>query len=92
MDGRAITPLDREMVMKNRALILSLHRRGETIGTLARKIQSGRPHVTQVLNNTPGRGHHTRKKLAPLLTHGELQLLGWDPSGRIVPRETQSST
>lgn len=58
-----------------------LHDRGETVETLARKARSGRAHVTQVLANKPGRGHHTRRRLAEFLTAEELALVGWSLAG-----------
>lgn len=63
--------------MKNAAFIDSLRARGLTQAALASAIGSSRAHVCLVLNNTPGRGRLTRKKLAPLLTPSERALLGW---------------
>lgn len=54
--------------------------RGLDAGALARRIRSNRAHVTLVLNNTPGRGGHTRKKLAKLLKPEELKILNWKVS------------
>ena len=65
--------------MKNRAFYRLLHARGLTVTRLAREIQSSRAHVNQVLNNVPGRGGHTRRKLRPLLSTPELVALGWPP-------------
>jgi hypothetical protein len=65
-------------------LIASLHERGETVQSLAQKAGTGRCHATQVLANKPGRGHLTRRKLAPLLTFSELELLGWNLNGTIA--------
>jgi len=59
-----------------------------TIATLARRIGSSYAHVNRVLANAPGRGHQTRRKLAPLLSEPVLRELGWDKSGALVPRET----
>ena len=54
-----------------------LRERGETISSLARKTFCGRSHVSQVVNGRPGRGGHTRRKLAQFLTAEETALLGW---------------
>jgi predicted naringenin-chalcone synthase len=48
-----------------------------TIGYLAAEIGSSRAHVCQVLNNTPGRGMWTRRRLFPHLTEKEMEALGW---------------
>ena len=69
--------------MKNRQLHQSLRLRQQSTTTLAAAIQSCRTQVCQVLNNTPGRGHVTRKKLAPLLTHSERELAGWNLDGTL---------
>jgi hypothetical protein len=76
--------------------LLSLQKdaRGErmTVAKLAEQIHSSRSHVTMVLGNMPGRGHHTRRKLAPLLNAAMLQALGWDRIGQMVPRGTSQSS
>ena len=54
-----------------------IHARGLTVEALARLAQSGRCHVTQVLANKPGRGHLTRRRLAPYLSNDEIKALGW---------------
>ena len=69
--------------MRNGPFIASLRERGVRQEDLAERIGSGRSHVCQVLNNVPGRGGRTRKKLAPLLTPRELTLLGWAFDGRL---------
>lgn len=56
----------------------SFRRRRITQQQLADKIFSSRSHVSQVLNNKPGRGYQTRHKLAHYLTNEELQILGWN--------------
>jgi hypothetical protein len=66
-----------------------LHFRGETADTLAAEIVSGRSHVTEVLNGTTD-SPRTRRRLARLLEPEELELLGWDGQGQIVPRATKS--
>lgn len=79
--------------MKSYLLHRLLHARGENTTTLAAKICSSRTHVGQVLNNDPGRGGQTRRKLAPLLTPEELALAGWDQAGNLlssVPHGTTS--
>lgn len=81
--------------MKNALLGHLLAERGWTQARLAAHIGSGRAHVSQVLNNVPGRGHRTRKKLAPLLTQRELDLLGWTATGtraRVFPVERSKSS
>ena len=62
-----------------------LRARGVTHEKLARAVASSRAHVCLVLANKPGRGGHTRKKLARLLTLGELDALGWDTHGNLDP-------
>lgn len=62
-----------------------LHERGLTQADLARVAGSHRSHVNQTLNNVPGRGPFTRKKLAPYLTTAERAALGWDEHGHLVP-------
>ena len=58
-----------------------------TVEALAENISSSRAHVTQVLNNVPGRGHQTRRKLARLFKanftywRDLLLTLGWDENG-----------
>lgn len=69
--------------MKNALVGHLLAERGWTQAKLAAAIGSSRAHVSLVLNNTPGRGYRTRKKLAPLLTARELDLLGWDAIGQL---------
>ena len=69
--------------MKNWRLLKSLKLRGESTSGLASKIGSNRCHVSQVLNNIPGRGGKTRRKLAKLLTAEELALAGWEADGKL---------
>ncbi len=58
---------------------------------------TSRAHLNQVLNNMPGRGHQTRKKLVRLvwteghanageriLTDEMLNELGWDENGKLL--------
>lgn len=67
---------------------------------LAALVGTSRAHLNRVLNNTPGRGHFTRRKLAGLawtaphpnagtyvLTGEMLGELGWDRSGKIMNYE-----
>jgi transcriptional regulator with XRE-family HTH domain len=63
--------------MKNWTFYRSLHSRRMTVAQLAAQIGSGRAHVTQVLNNKPGRGLETRTKLFRVLTYEEIRALGW---------------
>lgn len=76
--------------MKNWELHKSLHARGLNQTRLARLAHTGRSHVSEVLNNKPGHGGQTRKKLAQFLTESELALLGWDKEGNVVPHGTLS--
>lgn len=64
--------------MKNRALLEGLKKRGLSIRALAKAIGSSRAHVSLVLNNAPGRGGQTRRKLAKLMTEEERGLAGWN--------------
>lgn len=63
--------------MKNLTFFTSLHERGLTVAKLAALIGSGRAHVNQVINNKPGRGHFTRRRLIPHLAAAEKAALGW---------------
>jgi hypothetical protein len=72
--------------MKNYAFYRLLHSRRDektgwrmTTARLAELSGSGRAHVTEVLNNKPGHGHFTRRRLFPHLTRSEVRLLGWMP-------------
>jgi hypothetical protein len=38
----------------------------------------GRCHLCQVINNMPGRGGKTRRRLFPYLTYEEIKALGWE--------------
>jgi hypothetical protein len=53
---------------------------------LALRIGSAKTHVSQILNNVPGRGAHTRRKLARELADvpGALEMLGWDAKGKLL--------
>jgi hypothetical protein len=77
--------------VKNAAFYARLHARGLTAAALAAAIGSSRAHVTLVLGNTPGRGGLTRRKLAPLLTEAERELLGWSVAGALVERSTRKT-
>jgi hypothetical protein len=69
--------------MNNWRFYRSLHGRRDKDGKqmttekLAEQIHSERTHVTQVLNNKPGRGGKTRRKLFRVLTEEEIRALGW---------------
>ena len=65
-------------------MLALLHERGLTHKKIAAAIGSSRAHVCLVLRNTPGRGHQTRRKIAPLLTERERALLGWTASGQTM--------
>lgn len=59
----------------------SLHARGETIGTLAAAIHSGRSHLSQVLSGQrSGKPTWRKLKAAGVLTAAELELLGQGPA------------
>jgi hypothetical protein len=71
--------------MKNTEFYKLLHSRfdeksGARMNTtlLAERAGVGRCHLIQVLNNVPGRGKHTRRRLFPLLTLEEIKTLGWE--------------
>lgn len=49
-----------------------------TTTLLAERAGVGRCHLSQVLNNVPGRGKHTRRRLFPLLTYDEIKALSWE--------------
>lgn len=68
-----------------------LRKRGMSITKLAKAIYSERTHVGQVLRGAPGRGGHTRSKLAKLLTKEELSVLGWQPDVARVACSTGNS-
>lgn len=76
-----------------KAFYRAIGERGLDAGNLARRIRSNRAHVTLVLNNTPGRGGHTRKKLAKLLKPEELQILNWKvtDTGKVIIGEKLSA-
>ena len=72
--------------MNNVPFGIRLRLRRVTQADLAKAIGSSRAHVCQVLNGVPGRGGKTRKKLAPLLTEAECNLLGWDSKGNLLEK------
>lgn len=55
----------------------SLHARGLDQTKLAAMAGTGRSHLSEVLNNKPGHGHLTRRRLFPHLKPAEVELLGW---------------
>ncbi len=65
-----------------------------TVEKVAEAIYSSRAHVTEVLNNKPGRGGKTRLKLVRFFKQNftfwrdMLAALGWDEDGGIVPQGT----
>lgn len=75
--------------MKNWQLLRALKLRKQGIRSLAAAIGSNRCHVSQVLNNIPGRGGQTRRKLAKLMTAEELKLAGWDANGNQVAQDAR---
>lgn len=63
--------------MINRTFHRLIRKRGITVQFLADAIDSGRPHVTEVLNNVPGHGGRTRRRLFLWLLPEEIAALGW---------------
>jgi hypothetical protein len=63
--------------MKNQKFHQLLRQRGLDVNQLAYFIDSLPTHVSQVLNNIPGRGGHTRRKLFKWLLPEEIATLGW---------------
>lgn len=70
------------MIMHNKNFYRLLHARGITVQFLADVIDSGRAHVTEVLNNVPGHGGKTRRRLFRWLMPEEIEALGWTPEYR----------
>ncbi len=65
----------------------ALKARGVTLKSLAAQAGVSRPHLSLVIAGIPGRGGQVRRKVAPLLTEAERQLLGWSETGEIGKRE-----
>ena len=65
----------------------ALKARGVTLKSLAVQAGVSRPHLSLVIAGTPGRGGQVRRKVAPLLTEDERQLLGWDEHGEVLQRQ-----
>lgn len=63
--------------MKNPKFHQLIRARGIDVNQLAYFIDSQPTHVSQVLNNVPGRGGHTRRKLFKWLLPVEITVLGW---------------
>lgn len=64
-------------------ILLKLKHRGLRVKDLAEQARVSRCHLSEVLQNKPGRGGQTRRRVAPLLLPEELALLGWDENGRM---------
>jgi hypothetical protein len=64
----------------------ALKGRRVTLKTLAAQAGVSRPHLSLVIKGTPGRGGQVRRKVAPLLTEAERQLLGWNEMGEVNPK------
>lgn len=69
-----------------------------TVSGLARAMRLNRPHLTDVLNNKPNHGHHTRRQVVahfkrhwPEQTPALLTALGWTENGEVFHAE-QSCT
>ncbi len=65
-----------------------------TVGRIAEAIYVNRSHLNCVLNNQPGRGKATRRKVVifferhlPEQREGLLAALGWDTAGNITTQE-----
>lgn len=76
--------------MKNYPFYKSLHGRGQTLETLAAKIKSTPTHLSMVFSGR--RGRNTRKHLAEHLTLQELNLLGWNERGEVIPATPNTCT
>jgi hypothetical protein len=63
--------------MKQNEFKKSLRERRMSVTKLAHLAVVGRSHLAQVLENRPGRGLYTRRRLFPHLTAKEVMLLGW---------------
>jgi hypothetical protein len=63
--------------MTNRKFYRLLHARGLDGTFLAEMVGSNRSHVSEVLNNKPGHGGQTRRKLFLWLMPDEIEALGW---------------
>lgn len=65
-----------------------------TVARIAERIGSNRSHVNEVLNNKPGHGYRTRRKLVGFFKanfenwNELLAALGWKEDGGFVPRGT----
>lgn len=60
----------------------ALHRRGETLQSLAAGLGTTHGHLSQVFAGK--RGKHTRKHIVRHLTASEAKLLGWEPVDGMV--------
>lgn len=63
--------------MKNQPFHKLIRARGIDVNQLAYFIDCAPTHVSQVLNNIPGRGGHTRRKLFKWLLPEEIAARGW---------------
>jgi hypothetical protein len=63
--------------MKNKPFYHLLHARGLDTTMLAFFVGTSRAHLTEVLNNKPGHGGKTRRKLFPFILPEEAAALGW---------------
>ena len=69
--------------MKNYKFYKSLHARGVKLDALAEELGTTTSQLSMVFNNQ--RGGHTRKHIVKHLTPAELELLGWDEKGHLLP-------
>lgn len=63
--------------MRNQKFYKLLRERGMTATLLAELSGTGRSHLSEVLNNKPGHGGHTRRKIFPWILPAEAEALGW---------------
>ena len=68
--------------MKNKTFYHLLHKRGMDTTRLAELVGTSRPHLTEVLNNKPGHGNTTRRKVFPWILPEEADALGWGEQHR----------
>jgi hypothetical protein len=63
-----------------------------TTTLLAALASVGRCHLCQVINNVPGRGGKTRRRLFPYLTYEEIKALGWEREFELWSRHLPDRT
>jgi len=95
--------------MKNRNFYSLLRRlktkdgRGYTVSLMATELNCNRSRLTDTLNNLPGHGYYTRRRVIERLAQmaGQvgapqvnefLEALGWDENGMVINRVAESET